>query len=94
MVQWLRLCTFNAEDSSLTPGQGTKIPRAVRHSQNKKQKKKTTQNPPNQIRLQFQDLCGTTKNQIARTSLVVQWLRICLPQGTWVWSLVQEDSTC
>ena len=28
------------------------------------------------------------------TFLVVQWLRICLPvQGTWVWSLVQEDST-
>ena len=28
-------------------------------------------------------------------SLVVQWLRICLPiQGTWVWFLVQEDSTC
>ena len=30
-----------------------------------------------------------------RTSLVVQWLRICLPmQGTQVQSLVQEDSTC
>ena len=29
------------------------------------------------------------------TSLVVQRLRICLPlQGTWVQSLVQEDSTC
>ena len=29
------------------------------------------------------------------TSLVVQWLRICLPmQGTWVRSLVQEDPTC
>ena len=28
------------------------------------------------------------------TFLVVQWLRICLPmQGTWVCSLVQEDST-
>ena len=27
-------------------------------------------------------------------SLVVQWLRICLPmQGTWVQSLVQEDPT-
>ena len=25
---------------------------------------------------------------------MVQWLRICLPQGTWVWSLVQEDSAC
>ena len=28
------------------------------------------------------------------TSLVVQWLRICLPmQGTWIQSLVWEDST-
>ena len=27
--------------------------------------------------------------------LVVQWIGICLPiQGTWVRSLVQEDSTC
>ena len=30
-----------------------------------------------------------------RTSLVVQWLRICLAvKGTPVQSLVQEDSTC
>ena len=30
-----------------------------------------------------------------RTSLVVQWLRICLPmQGAWVRSLVQKDPTC
>ena len=30
-----------------------------------------------------------------RTSLVAQWLRICLPmQGTQVRSLVQEDPTC
>ena len=29
-----------------------------------------------------------------QTSLVVQWLRICLPmQETWVWSLAWEDST-
>ena len=29
------------------------------------------------------------------TSLVVQWLRICLPrQETQVQSLIQEDSTC
>ena len=28
-------------------------------------------------------------------SLVVQWLRVCLPvQGTWVWALVWEDPTC
>ena len=31
----------------------------------------------------------------ARASLVVQWLRICLPmQGTWVRGLVREDPTC
>ena len=31
----------------------------------------------------------------SRTSLVVQWERICLPmQGTGVWSLVWEDPTC
>ena len=30
-----------------------------------------------------------------RTSLVAQWLRICLPmQGTQVQALVQEDPTC
>ena len=29
------------------------------------------------------------------TSLVAQWLRICLPmQGTWVQALVWEDPTC
>ena len=29
------------------------------------------------------------------TSLVVQWLIICLPvQGTWVRALVREDPTC
>ena len=29
------------------------------------------------------------------TSLVAQWLRICLPtQETWVRSLVREDPTC
>ena len=33
--------------------------------------------------------------QVKGTSLVVQWLRIhLLMQETWVWSLVQEDSTC
>ena len=36
-----------------------------------------------------------TKNRPIGTSWVCQWLRICLPmQGTWVQSLVWEDSTC
>ena len=31
----------------------------------------------------------------SRTSLGMQWIGICLPaQGTLVWSLAQEDSTC
>ena len=35
------------------------------------------------------------RNISTRTSLVVQWLRICLPiQGTRVWSLVLEDPAC
>jgi len=35
------------------------------------------------------------KNNNNGTSLVVQWIKICLPmQGTRVRSLVQEDSTC
>ena len=34
------------------------------------------------------------KNTRRGTSLVVQWMRICLPvQGTLVWSLVREDFT-
>ena len=34
------------------------------------------------------------KNTARGTSLVVQWMRICLAaQGTLVWSLVREDST-
>ena len=36
-----------------------------------------------------------SKNECPGTSLVAQWLRICLPmQGTWVRSLVREDPTC
>ena len=35
------------------------------------------------------------KNCLMGTSLVAQWLRICLPmQGTQVRALVQEDPTC
>ena len=40
------------------------------------------------------DIKNFMKN-IYRASLVVQWLRICLPmQGTRVWALVWEDPTC
>ena len=35
------------------------------------------------------------KNQAIGTSLVAQWLGICLPmQETWVRALVWEDPTC
>ena len=30
VVQWLRLCAFNARDSGLIPGRVTKTPHAVR----------------------------------------------------------------
>ena len=37
----------------------------------------------------------TNKNLLYWASLVVQWLRICLPmQGTWVRAPVWEDPTC
>ena len=40
-------------------------------------------------------LLDKTKDTNEGASLVVQWLRICLPmQGTWVWALVREDPTC
>lgn len=35
-VQWLRLCTFTAEDLSSVSGCGTRIPQAEWHSQKKK----------------------------------------------------------
>ena len=34
-VQWLRLCTSTAEGTGSIPGQGTKIPQAEQHGQNK-----------------------------------------------------------
>ena len=35
------------------------------------------------------------KISLNRTSLVAQWLRICLPmQGTWVRALIWVDPTC
>ena len=49
--------------------------------------------------IHFEILHATKRNfetliKCIRTSLVVQWLRICLPvQKTWIPSLVQEDST-
>ena len=36
VVQWLRLCAFNARDSGLIPGRVTKTPHAVRSGQKEK----------------------------------------------------------
>ena len=53
-----------------------------------------------QPNLQIQELrrwvlCELLLEKKERTSLVVPWIRICLSmQGTWVRSLVWEDSTC
>ena len=40
-VLWLRLPASNAGDLGLIPGQGTKIPHAVQHSQEKKKEERT-----------------------------------------------------
>ena len=40
VIQWLGLGVSNAEGTGSIPGQGTKIPRAIWHSQNTKKKKK------------------------------------------------------
>ena len=56
-----------------------------------------TEVSPNEIPFLIWDgvrIINSKVNHI-RTSLVAQWLRICLPmQGTQVWSLVLEDPTC
>ena len=38
VVHWLRFCAANAGDSGLIPGQGTKIPHALRRGQKMKKK--------------------------------------------------------
>jgi len=54
----------------------------------------------NSIFNSLEDKLGSLEKQCLKTfdqgtSLVLQWLRIFLPkQGTWVSSLVWEDSTC
>ena len=41
------------------------------------------------------DKLAIIKIKTSGTSLVAQWLRICLPmQGSWVRALVWEDPTC
>ena len=41
-----------------------------------------------------EEIRETGSIKMHRTSLVIQCLRICMPvKGTWVQSLVQEDST-
>ena len=55
-------------------------------------------NPSNlkveQNKAKFHPELGSIKTSFG-TSLVAQWLKICLPmEGTWVQALVQEDPTC
>ena len=58
-VQWLRFRTFTARGTGSIPGQGTKIPHAVRCSQKlkKTKNKKTyllcTQNPMQEVRSEY-----------------------------------------
>ena len=45
--------------------------------------------------LLFRNRKSINLKKMSMISLVVQWLRICLPmRETWLWSLVREDSTC
>ena len=48
MVQWLELCALTAEVLGSIPGQGTKIPQAMQHSQKKKNCMKFTLNSINE----------------------------------------------
>ena len=75
---------FQCRGAGSIPGQQAKIPHASQpKNQNGKQKQYY-----NKFNKDF-------KNGPHRASLVVQWLRICLPlQGTRVRTLVWEDSTC
>ena len=59
-------------------------------------KKKRERTQINKIRNEKGEVTkDTTEIQSIRASLVVQWLRICLPmQGTRVRALVWEDPTC
>ncbi|KAJ8789989.1 hypothetical protein J1605_004741 [Eschrichtius robustus] len=50
---------------------------------------------PQLLNLRVWSLCSATRKATIWTSLVAQWLRICLPmQGTRVRALVWEDPTC
>ena len=44
MVQWLGLHAFIAKGTGSIPGQGTKIPQAMQHSQKTKQNKTKSKN--------------------------------------------------
>ena len=67
MVQWLTLHTSNAEGTGSIPGQGTKIPHAVQHSQRlkKKKKKKETLLNPNLAR-DLEGVSSLEKKQLPR----------------------------
>ena len=55
----------------------------------------TTKPQPSDSRLQISFVAGFIQEPEGRASLVVHWLRICLPmQGTRVRALVWEDPTC
>ena len=60
-VQWLRLCTSNAEDAGWIPAQGTKIPRAAKEETLRKES-----NMP-QMRCPFtlcEDVCGQCHDRV------------------------------
>ena len=105
-VQCLRLRASIAGGTGSIPGRGSKIS----HASQRGQKKKCQVMDDFYFLLRvifYNKMCWICNQKIlrnkkrkilkvnGRASLVVQWLRICLPiQETWIQALVWEDSTC
>ena len=82
------LCIFMAVPSNLTAV-------VVRHTSSPKDSSKRTSSLFTSSQRSDVSLCGPLFKRELGVSLVVQWLRTCLPmQGTWVRALVREDPTC
>ena len=85
----IKISPSNARDEGSIPGGGAEIPYASRPRNKKTTKQKQYCNKFNK------DFENGSHQKNLRTSLVGQWLRICVPVlGTQIQSLLQEDSTC
>ena len=75
-AQWLGFHISTVGSMALIPGRGTKTPQA---SGSKKKKTKTPN--PNPYKLGLDLLILFTFEKVIRTSLAVQWLRLCSNAG-------------